>query len=87
MLPTIVVAAGLLAPVTAFVAPQAAFNGARVRTSSALSGSSLRMAEEPLGVGVIGCGRIGDVSAAVLLLRVAVVRLYVNARKSCLAGR
>lgn len=66
MLQSVAVAASLLAPVMAFV-PASTFNAARVRTApapfaSAVSASSLRMGEEPLGVGVIGCGRIGDVS-------------------------
>lgn len=69
------VAAGLLSPVVAFV-PHASINVARARTAptsstSALSASSLRMGEEPLGVGVIGCGRIGDVSRGAVLLSVA----------------
>lgn len=43
-----------------FVLPQASkLPAAAAATRSA---SSLRMADEPLGVGVIGCGRIGDVS-------------------------
>lgn len=49
---------------SAFVLPQASFNRLPTAASSATrASSSLRMAEEPLGVGVIGCGRIGDVSA------------------------
>lgn len=47
-----------------FVLPQASFNGLRAGPAAATrAASSLRMAEEPLGVGVIGCGRIGDVSS------------------------
>lgn len=44
-----------------FVLPQA---GLRAGPAAATrSSSALRMADEPLGVGVIGCGRIGDVSS------------------------
>lgn len=62
----------LLGSTTAFV-PQAVFNPAKTSsTSPARAASTLRMGEEPLGVGVIGCGRIGDVS-----LVIQTDRLYV----------
>ncbi|CAB1115829.1 unnamed protein product [Ectocarpus sp. CCAP 1310/34] len=49
---------------SAFVRPWASFNRLPTAASSATrAASSVRMADEPLGVGVIGCGRIGDVSA------------------------
>ncbi|CAM9135478.1 unnamed protein product [Ectocarpus sp. 13 AM-2016] len=55
---------------SAFVLPQASFNRLPTAASSATrAASSLRMAEEPLGVGVIGCGRIGDIHAKTLAFR------------------
>ncbi|CAM9605063.1 unnamed protein product [Scytosiphon promiscuus] len=55
---------------SAFVVPLASLN--RVPTAPAArrtATSSLRMADEPLGVGVIGCGRIGDIHAKTLAFR------------------
>lgn len=51
----------------AFVAPKLTISPSAMGASNSFSTraavSSLRMAtDEPLGVGVIGCGRIGDVS-------------------------
>lgn len=46
----------------AFVQPMTGFNRMRASATSSRAASSLAMGEEPLGVGVIGCGRIGDVS-------------------------
>lgn len=96
MLQTMAVAAGLLSPVVAFV-PHASINVARARTAptsstSALSASSLRMGEEPLGVGVIGCGRIGDIHAKTLAFRtpgaklVAVSDVFEEAGARVVAG-
>ncbi|CAM9601933.1 unnamed protein product, partial [Laminaria digitata] len=53
-----------------FVVPSASFGASRAWTTSATrQASSLQMAEEPLGVGVIGCGRIGDIHAKTLAFR------------------
>ncbi|CAB1118522.1 unnamed protein product [Ectocarpus sp. CCAP 1310/34] len=55
---------------SAFVLPQAPLNRLPTAASSATrAASSLRMADEPLGVGVIGCGRIGDIHAKTLAFR------------------
>lgn len=56
--------AGMAVKAVAFVTPISSFNGVNVGrlAPSFRSASNLMMAEEPLGVGVIGCGRIGDVS-------------------------
>ena len=54
-------AALMVGSASGFVLPQA---GLRAGPAAATrSSSALRMADEPLGVGVIGCGRIGDVSS------------------------
>eukprot|EP00904_Undaria_pinnatifida_P007935 jgi/Undpi1/4271/HiC_scaffold_17.g07637.m1 len=53
-----------------FIAPSASFRALRAGTASApRQASPLQMAEEPLGVGVIGCGRIGDIHAKTLAFR------------------
>ncbi|CAM9136517.1 unnamed protein product [Hapterophycus canaliculatus] len=54
---------------SAFVVPQASLNRLPTAATAQRTASSLRMAEEPLGVGVIGCGRIGDIHAKTLAFR------------------
>ncbi|CAM9398612.1 unnamed protein product [Pylaiella littoralis] len=55
---------------SAFLVPQATLNRMPSAAAATRAGaSSLRMAEEPLGVGVIGCGRIGDIHAKTLAFR------------------
>ena len=46
-----------------FVVPSASFGPRAWTTSATRQASSLQMVDAPLGVGVIGCGRIGDVSS------------------------
>lgn len=56
-------AALMVGSASGFVLPQASMNRLRAGPAAATrSSSALRMADQPLGVGVIGCGRIGDVS-------------------------
>lgn len=52
---------------SAFVVPQASLNRLPTASAARRTASSLSMADEPLGVGVIGCGRIGDVSSCLVL--------------------
>eukprot|EP00903_Cladosiphon_okamuranus_P009471 g9026.t1 len=64
-------AALVVGSASGFVLPQASsMNRLRAGPAAATrSSSALRMADEPLGVGVIGCGRIGDIHAKTLAFR------------------
>ncbi|CAM9743035.1 unnamed protein product [Discosporangium mesarthrocarpum] len=80
----------ILAPAVAFV-PHATFTGSKV-SSFRVASAAIRMSEAPLGVGVIGCGRIGDIHAKTLAFRtpgaklIAVSDIFEEAGARVVAG-